>query len=134
MLVVRPTVRPYSRAHARPVYTTPRVVNNHTPVSVNVIEREDAYLLELAAPGMSKKDFDLSVENDVLTISAKKEASREKAVKVLRKEFGQYNFKRSFELAENIDNENIGASYEQGILKVVLPKKEKEAPKVVTVK
>jgi HSP20 family protein len=134
MLVVRPTVRPYKRVHTRPVYSTPRVTNNHNHIGVNVIEREDAYHLELAAPGLNKKDFDLSVENEVLTISAKKESAKEEGVKVLRKEFGQYNFKRSFELAETIDANNIRASYEQGILKVVLPKKEKEAPKVVTVK
>lgn len=134
MLVVRPTVRPHRRPTARPVYTTSRVVNTNTHVKVNVTELEEAYHLELAAPGLSKSDFNLSVEKDVLTISASKETNKAEGVKVLRSEFGKYDFKRSFELAETIDSENIAAAYEQGILKVVLPKKEKEAPKVVTVK
>ncbi len=134
MLVVRPTVRPYTRAHARPVYTRNHVASTNTSVKVNVIEQDADYTLELAAPGLTKNDFELKVEKEILTISAKKEQSDQEGVKVLRNEFGKYDFKRSFQLTDTIDIEKIKASYHQGILSVVLPKKEKEAPKVVTVK
>ena len=133
MLVVRPTARTYRRPYARPVYTNPQV-NSNTPVKVNVLEQETEYILELAAPGLTKADFELSVEKEVLTISASKEQTEQEGIKVLRNEFGKYDFKRSFQLADTIDSEKIHAEYKQGILKVVLPKKEKEAPKVVTVK
>lgn len=134
MLVVRPTVRPYRRPHARPVYTRSHVANTNATVKVNVIEQDTDYTLELAAPGLTKNDFDLKVEKEILTISAKKEQIDQEGVKVLRNEFGKYDFKRSFQLTDTIDTEKINASYNQGILSVVLPKKEKEAPKVVTVK
>ncbi|MCB0652428.1 MAG: Hsp20/alpha crystallin family protein [Saprospiraceae bacterium] len=130
MLVVRPTSRP----QARPVYTRPQLVDLNTNVKVNVIELETEYQLELAAPGLTKADFELQVEKELLTISAKKDQAPQEGVKVLRNEFGKYDFKRSFHLADTINTENITASYTNGILKVVLAKKEKEAPKVVTVK
>lgn len=126
-------VRPASRPRTRPVHVSNRT-NAYTHVKVNVLEFDEKYHLELAAPGLKKDDFDLNVEKDVLTISASKNQEKKEGVKVLRNEFGKYDFKRAFQLGDTVDAEGIKASYKNGILQVVLPKKEKEAPKVVTVK
>ena len=103
-------------------------------IRVNVLELDSKFELEVAAPGLKKEDFELNVEKDVLSISAERSRDEKEGVKVLRNEFGDYNFKRSFQLADTIDADNIKASYKNGVLQVTLPKKEKEAPKVVTVK
>jgi len=92
---------------------------------VNIIERTDAYHVELAAPGMQKADFNVKLEANILTISTdKKEEKNESTDKVIRREFGYKAFKRSFTIDEKIDMENISAKYENGILNLELPKKE----------
>ena len=103
-------------------------------IQVNVLELDSKFELEVAAPGLKKEDFELNVEKDVLSIAAERSRDEKEGVKVLRNEFGNYNFKRSFQLADTIDADNIKASYKNGVLQVTLPKKEKEAPKVVAVK
>lgn len=103
---------------------------------VNIIEKDNAYLLEVAAPGMGKTDFTLKLDGTLLTISgAKKEEVKDDTSKHIRKEFGYKEFKRSFTLDEKIDAANIAAKYENGILKVALPKKEeiKVASKEITI-
>lgn len=92
---------------------------------VNIIETKDAYQVELSSPGFEKTDFVIQLDNNVLTISTeKKEEKKEDADKVIRKEFTYRGFKRSFTIDEKIDAENIAAKYENGILKLELPKKE----------
>ncbi len=92
---------------------------------VNIIENTDTYQLEVAVPGLEKTDFNIKLEGSVLTISAeKKEDSRSSVEKVIRKEFSQKAFKRSFTLDEKIEGNAIEAKYENGILKLTLPKKE----------
>ena len=92
---------------------------------VNISEDEKGYHLEVAAPGMEKSDFTITLEGSVLTISAnQKEAFKNEAIKSIRKEFSNKGFKRSFTLDEKIDAVNIAAKYENGILKIDLPKKE----------
>ncbi len=92
---------------------------------VNIVEKEAQYFVELAAPGLEKKDFNLKLEANILTISAeKKEQSTEENSKSIRREFSYRAFRRSFTLDEKIDAENITAKYENGILKLELPKKE----------
>ena len=89
------------------------------------------FKIELAAPGLEKGDFDINVEKDQLTISAKKETSNEvNDEKFTRKEFSYSSFKRNFHLPEHVQGDAIEASYENGILAIVLPKKEeaKELP------
>ena len=108
--------------------------NRPTGIKVNVIELDDKFQLELAAPGLKKEDFELNVEKDILSIAAEKSRDTKEGTKVLRSEFGNYNFKRSFHLTDTIDAENIKASYKNGILHIALPKKEKEAPVVIAVK
>ena len=101
-------------------------------VPVNISESENAYNLELAAPGRSKEFFSLNVEKNTLTISyeEKKEGTEDNTLKSIRKEFSTPSFKRSFTLDEKINAETIEAKYENGILKVTLPKKAEAKPEV----
>lgn len=104
--------------------------------AVNIKETETDYQLEVAAPGLSKEDFNIEVKEEILKLSVSKSAeSEDKTEKYTRKEFGFQNFQRSFALPKNsIQIENIQANYEQGILKVTLPKQEiKETVTKVTV-
>lgn len=93
--------------------------------SANITERDKDFLIELAAPGMAKKDFKVELENNTLTISSEKEEKHEdKKDGVSRKEFSYNSFSRSFRLPENSKADKIEAEYENGILKVAIPKKE----------
>ncbi|WP_026770029.1 Hsp20/alpha crystallin family protein [Asinibacterium sp. OR53] len=103
---------------------------------VNIHETADAYHVELNAPGRNKEDFKIDVENGLLTISYEKKTETEnKEYKTIRKEFSYQSFKRSFNLDENINADAIQAKYENGVLKLLLPKKEevKTAPKQITI-
>lgn len=96
---------------------------------VNISENAQGYHLEVAAPGMDKTDFTVTLEGNILTISAgKKEEVKDESVKSIRNEFSYKGFKRSFTLDEKIDAATIAAKYENGILKVELPKKEDIKP------
>ena len=96
---------------------------------VNITEKPNSYLAELAAPGFEKSDFKINVEGNALTIStAKKEEKSETTDKAIRREYSYKAFQRSFALDDKIDIENISAAYENGILKVELPKKEVTKP------
>ena len=102
-----------------------RTVPSFSQPSVNVKENDDSFLLELAAPGLNKGDFDINVEHDQLILSAQKEQSEEeKGENYHRREFNFTSFKRSFHLDDTIDREGIEANYVDGVLTVVLPKKE----------
>jgi HSP20 family protein len=103
---------------------------------VNIHETADAYHLELSAPGRSKEDFNLSLDNGQLTIGFdKKEETKTEDYKTIRKEFSFRSFKRSFNLDDRIDTNGIQAKYDNGVLKLYLPKKEqvKEATKQITI-
>lgn len=100
--------------------------------AVNIHESEDSFTVELSAPGMKKDDFKIKLEDDQLTIfSELKETKEETDTKYIRREFHSKSFSRSFTLPENIDQESISATYEDGVLKVGLPKKEVEPEKGV---
>ena len=108
----------------RPVNT-----NRWTP-AVNVKETDASFEVALAVPGLTKEDFKLAVEDDRLTISAKQETQNEESnERFTRKEFNFQSFERSFLLPDNVNSEAISASYENGILKVELPKVEPEVIK-----
>jgi HSP20 family protein len=97
--------------------------------SVNVKENEKNYEIEVAAPGMKKDNFSISVENRILTIGAEvKDEKEEKDNNYTRREFIATSFTRSFSLPENADENNIEAHYEDGILRVVVPKVEEKKP------
>lgn len=110
-----------------------------TTPSVNITENNDTFTLELAAPGLDKKDFNIFIEKDQLVISASKEVKNEdkEEGKWTRKEFNYTTFKRTFHLTDAVDAENINAEYNKGILTLVLPKKEEikaKAPKTIEIK
>ncbi len=100
--------------------------------AVNIKENDKEVIIDVAAPGLSKEDFEISVENNTLTISAHKEIKEEeKESNFVKKEFGFEKFQRSFTLPEDIfDVENIKATYKDGILEIIVPKKEEEQKKV----
>jgi len=105
--------------------------NLGTVPAVNIIESKDDFAIEVAAPGLEKKDFNVDVHNNVLTISSQKEFKDEQRdEKVMRREFSYTAFKRSFSLPDGADSDKIKASYKDGILTVTIPKKEeaKEKP------
>jgi len=95
--------------------------------TVNVIETDKAFRLELAAPGLEKGDFHLNIEKNHLKISVKKEQEEmAEGEKFTRREFAYTSFERSFKLSDKVDQEAISASYEQGILNIHVPKKAAE--------
>ncbi len=103
-----------------------------TVPAVNITENKENYLVSMAIPGMQKSDFNINVEADMLTISSEKEDSKEEDVQdYKRREYSYTSFSRSFNLPEEVNREKIEAAYEDGLLKLTLPKKE-EARKVVT--
>jgi len=99
--------------------------------AVNIRENEKNYLLELAVPGMEKKDLKIDINEDVLTISAEnKNENEEQKDGYKRKEFSYSSFCRSFYIPENADKEKIAANYKEGVLYVELPKQEEEKTKI----
>jgi HSP20 family protein len=111
---------------------------NHTSPAVNVIEEDKGFRIEVAVPGLSRDDFNIEVDNDVLTISSvEKEKKEDKKHNYTRREFSYRSFKRSFQLPETIDQDQIQASHEAGVLSLNLPKKDEvvqKAPKQIEVK
>ena len=99
----------------------------HQP-AVNIVEKAEGYQLDVAAPGYEKTDFKVNLENDLLTISAeRKEEKTNEQERAVRREFTTQSFKRSFSLDEKIDAAGITAKYENGVLKLFLPKKAETA-------
>jgi HSP20 family protein len=92
--------------------------------AVNVKETDKGFEIEVAAPGLSKKDFKVTAENGMLTISSeKKEEKEQKEKNYTRKEFSYSSFSRSFALPENTTEDDVKANYEDGILKLEVAKK-----------
>lgn len=101
-----------------------RPMGRRSMPSVNIRETDKAYELEMAAPGYSKKDFNISIENNMLTVSAeKKEEHEKKEHHYTRREFGYESFNRSFNLPANTNEEDVNARYEDGILRLSINKK-----------
>ena len=102
---------------------------------VNVYEYEDKVGVVAEIPGLDKKQLDVAVEDGVLTISGDKHSAFEDdGAKVIRRELKQSSFKRSFELGELLDGDNVSANFKDGILSVSIPKIEPEKPKKHSVK
>ena len=105
---------------------------------VNVYEGKDNYEIEVAAPGLEKKDFHIDVKESVLTVSSEKREEKEKkeANKVVFSEFNYASFSRSFQLPDGIDVNKISASHQNGVLKITLPKREEyieKAPRMIEI-
>jgi HSP20 family protein len=104
-------------------------------VPVNIHEDAQGYHLEVNAPGRNKEDFFIKLEQNLLVIGSEVKEAEKTEYKIIRREFKANNFKRSFTLDNKIDAEGIQAKYDNGILKVFLPKKEevKNAPKQIII-
>jgi Molecular chaperone (small heat shock protein) len=95
----------------------------HAPV--NIRETKDAYVLDVVAPGFEKGDFKINLDGQTLTISSEKKTEQKvENEKQIRREFSFRSFSRSFTLDENVDADKINAKYDNGVLKLTLPKKE----------
>jgi HSP20 family protein len=111
---------------------------DRTMPAVNVEEDEKAFRIEVAIPGLSRKDIRIDLENDVLTIASREqEEQKEHQRNYMRREFSYGSFSRSFQLPDTIDQEHIRANHEAGILTIELPKKEEvveKAPRQIEIK
>lgn len=101
-----------------------KLLARHIP-SANISETNGEFNIELAAPGMSKDDFHVTCENGVLTISAEKEEEKKKNEKnYTRREYNYSSFSRSFTLPDSVKADEVKAKYENGVLKLTVPKTE----------
>jgi HSP20 family protein len=93
--------------------------------AVNIVEGKDDYRIEVAAPGLDKKDFKIDLDNNVLTVSSEKEEKTEDTDdRFMRREFSYASFSRSFALPESVDANKITANHKDGVLSILVPKKE----------
>ncbi|PWG04369.1 Hsp20/alpha crystallin family protein [Polaribacter aquimarinus] len=104
---------------------------NTTLPAVNIKETENDFMVEVAVPGMDKKDFKIDLDNDVLTISSEKTTNNDTSDEnYTRKEYSYMSFKRSFTLPKGVvDSDKIKATYKNGELKITIPKLEEAKPK-----
>ena len=105
---------------------------NTTLPALNVKETDDAFEIEVAAPGMNKNDFKVNLENNLLTITSEKKEEKEEEEekgRITRREFSYQSFQCSFTVAENaVVGDKIEAKYNNGILYITLPKREEVKP------
>jgi HSP20 family protein len=102
---------------------------DRTP-SVNIKEKDKAFEVELVVPGMNKKDFKIQLDNNILRISAEKsDEKKEENEKFTRREFSYNSFVRAFELPSSVNADAIDAQYQEGILRLSLPKKQEAQQK-----
>lgn len=98
--------------------------------AVNVLDNDDEYIVEMAVPGLKKSDFDVNIDNQLLSISAESNTENEDTNEnYTRREFGYSSFKRTFSLPETVETDKIKAKYEDGLLKVMLPKRDEAKKK-----
>lgn len=101
----------------------------NTVPALNISEEDKQYRVELAAPGMKKDDFNIDVDDNMVTISSEKESETNDEADDKKYSFREYNyssFSRSFSLPENADAEKISAKYADGVLCLTVPKKEQQ--------
>lgn len=104
---------------------------NTTLPSVNIKEDANGFEVAMAAPGLKKEDFNISLNHNMLTISSEKKMEKETkdSQEFTRKEFSYQSFCRSFSLPQSVESDKISAHYEDGILNVIIPKREEAKPK-----
>ncbi len=105
--------------------------------AANITENGEGFTIELVAPGLSKEDFKIDIDKDILTVSANKELKENEQEKVIKREFNFNKFKRTFRLPETIDTDKISANFENGVLIVSLLKKEEaidKGPRTIAIK
>lgn len=102
--------------------------------AANVKESENDFVIELAVPGKNKEDFKIDLDNHVLTISSEqKESKEEKSENYTRREYSYQSFRRSFKLPETANEQETTANYTDGILKILIPKKDNKKQNVKTI-
>ncbi|MDY2586569.1 Hsp20/alpha crystallin family protein [Winogradskyella aquimaris] len=100
--------------------------------AVNVLDHDEEYIVEMAVPGLKKSDFDINLDNQMLSISAELNTEDEDSnLNFTRREFGYSSFKRTFSLPETVEFDKIKAKYEDGILRVLLPKRDEAKKKPI---
>jgi len=92
---------------------------SNTLPAVNIIENDTDFILHIAAPGLNKNDFELSIENKVLSIEVVKDSNNDDFT---RQEFDYTSFKRTFSIPKTVEKSKISASYTNGVLNITLPK------------
>jgi len=104
-----------------------------TSPATNIIDRADDFLIELAAPGYQKQDFNIELDHNRLTISAerKQDENLSRDEEYIRKEFNYHDFKHTFSLSDWVVKNKIDAQYENGILRVSIPKREEIKPQPI---
>ncbi|MDD2563550.1 MAG: Hsp20/alpha crystallin family protein [Salinivirgaceae bacterium] len=104
---------------------------------VNIIDNEKDVTLELVAPGLKKEDINIDINNDILTVSVNESvANEENSPNYIRREFCSSAFSRSFTLPDYLNQDEITASQENGILNIVIPKREQaisKAPRQISI-
>ncbi len=104
---------------------------------VNIAETDEEFLVEMAAPGMKRENFNIELDNDLLRISSEvNNTNEEKRDTYTRKEFSYESFTRSFHLPNSVEADKIKAKYENGLLRLVIPKKEeakRKPPKAIKI-
>ena len=113
------------------------LLENKWVPSMNVKETDDLFEIEIAAPGFNKKDFEISIENGLLKISAENKEEIEKKDEnknYCRSERRYGSFKRSFQLTDQVIADKISASFKSGVLTVTVPKAEEVKPKEIEIK
>jgi HSP20 family protein len=130
--ITRRSFRPFYLSNLFDETFLPMLNSQHNSVpAVNIREDEKNYNLELAVPGMDKKDLKIDINDDVLTISSElKNKNEEERNGYKRKEFSYSSFARTFYIPENVNREKIEAGYKDGVLTVSLPKQEEDKSKL----
>ncbi len=94
--------------------------------ATNILEKENEYVIELAAPGLKKEDFALEVKESMLLVTYDKKEDKETEDNYLRREFGAEGFSRSFSLPKQVEADKVKARYENGILQISIPRENEE--------
>ena len=130
--IMRRSIRPFYMPNFLDDDFFPVLTNRTSSMpAVNIKEDEKNYVLDLAIPGMDKKDLKIDINEDVLTISSEsKNEKSEEREGYKKKEFSYSSFCRSFYIPENVDRDKIEANYKDGILNVSLPKMKEEKNKI----
>lgn len=106
-------------------WTNRKFLNSEWTPAVNVIDNKNNYEVEISVPGLKKEDFNITIDNRLLTVSGQsKNEKEEKEKNYTRKEFSSTSFVKTFTLPENIKEGDVNAKYDDGILKLTLNKKE----------
>ena len=126
--LIRPSVAKFF-APRNPMYYTAQTSSTTNSPAANIRREEAAYVIEMAVPGLGKENIQIEVNNDQLIISAK-EMQNETTPNFVRREFDYTGFKRTFRLHKNANTDALQASFNQGLLTIVVPDREPETRKI----